>query len=96
MMEQVKSAVQIICPALDSFCGGRVPCGVAATHVIADFLDFKMVYQILNEFRGTVAPVFIVAALAAFRIGYDAQELLTLPVRHSKTSFCLVTFYFSE
>jgi len=89
MMEQVKSTVQIIGPALNSFCGGGIPCSIAAAHVIADFLDLKMVNQILNEFWGTIAPVFIVAALAAFRIGYDACELLTLPVRHFETSFCV-------
>ena len=39
--------------------------GVAAAHIVADLLNTKMGNQILNQFRGAVAAVLIIATLAA-------------------------------
>ena len=83
-MQQVKPAVQIVGMAVDAHGAGSVAGGVAAAHVVADLLYPEMGNQILDQFRGAVAAVLIIAALAAFRVGYDSGQCVSLIRHHSR------------
>lgn len=71
-VEQVKPAVQIVGVAVDAHGAGGVASGVTAAHIVADFLNAEVGDQVLNQFGGTIAAVFVITALAAVRVGYDS------------------------
>ena len=83
-VEQVKPAVQIVGVAVDAHGAGGVAGGIAAAHIVADLLDAEVGDQILNQFWGTVAAVFVIAALAALRVGYDSGQCVPLVRHHNR------------
>ena len=83
-VQQVKPAMQVVGVAVDAHGTGSVAGGVAAAHIVADLLNTKMGNQILNQFRGAVAAVLIIATLAALRVGYDCSQCVSLVRHHSR------------
>ena len=83
-VEQVKPAVQVIGMAVDAHGAGGIASGVAAAHIVTDLLDTEVGDQVLNQFWGTVAAVFVIAALAALRVGYDSGQCASLVRHHNR------------
>ena len=83
-VEQVEAAMEVVGMAGDSHIGGSVSGGIAAAHIVADLLDAEVGDQILNQFWGTVAAVFVIAALAALRVGYDSGQCVPLVRHHNR------------
>ena len=63
---------------------GGVAGGIAAAHIVADLLDAEVGDQILNQFWGTIAAVFVIAALAALWVGYDSGQCASLVRHHNR------------
>ena len=71
-VQQVKPAVQIVGMTGDPHGAGSIPSGVAASHIVTDFMWLKVSNEILNQFWRTVAAVAVISALPPLRIRYNA------------------------